>query len=749
MNEQQHRIEGVQLHAIEAMTGRAWDVTIMGPTPDTPVVVVNGREYIRSKNKRLYSVDGLRESVSLWDGVKVYDNHLTDAEFEERGGMRSIISEGIGVLVDPHFDEAARALKATLKIINAQARTVLMDAHEAKVLEHIGLSADTFTIAGEPVIIDGEQWPVMEGFSKVLSLDVVSSPAAGGAFNRLLETRQNTEEEQDMDEKEVKALVAQGIAEALAAQKAEAEKLEAERLEAEVEAEAERVETERLEAEKAAQEAAEAEAAAKLAEEGGDDPEPDPKVEALEQKVAVMECERQLEARLAEAKLPDEMTGAVRDIFAARTFEADELEKVVKRFKEAQAAMDNTGQPAGAGAGGAGSVTMDARDKAEMAFLSWMAGYSGFRGLESIIDNDLVAPHVSEAYQSWQKASKPNYGRIYSVSEWVRNLLGGDPLQDQRAYEAVTTSGMSSIVKNTVNLLVAADYGMRELWYEPIVTTEEVDTIDDATLVRIYGISTLSVVKEGQPYTELAWADDEETATFVKKGNYIGVTLEALMRDKTNKLRSIPGRLANSWFNTLSDLVSGVFTVNSATGPVLGTTGALFNATAVGTPGGHANLGSTALSYTTYDSAVTAMAKQTDQALGVGRRLLVEPKHLLVPVDLRATALQIRNSEHIPASQDNDINPYYNNINVIQVPQWTDTDNWAAVADKAQFPAIYLIFPRGQRTPQLFTADSELGGAMFTNDTLRFKVRMMTYRFSATYECAPVADFRPLYKANV
>jgi len=28
-------------------------------------------------------------------------------------------------------------------------------------------------------------------------------------------------------------------------------------------------------------------------------------------------------------------------------------------------------------------------------------------------------------------------------------------------------------------------------------------------------------------------------------------------------------------------------------------------------------------------------------------------------------------------------------------------------------------------------------------------VRMMTYRFSSTYECAPVADFRPLYKANV
>jgi len=38
---------------------------------------------------------------------------------------------------------------------------------------------------------------------------------------------------------------------------------------------------------------------------------------------------------------------------------------------------------------------------------------------------------------------------------------------------------------------------------------------------------------------------------------------------------------------------------------------------------------------------------------------------------------------------------------------------------------------------------------MFTNDELRFKVRQFGFRYSATYDCAPVADFRPLYKANV
>jgi hypothetical protein len=41
-----------------------------------------------------------------------------------------------------------------------------------------------------------------------------------------------------------------------------------------------------------------------------------------------------------------------------------------------------------------------------------------------------------------------------------------------------------------------------------------------------------------------------------------------------------------------------------------------------------------------------------------------------------------------------------------------------------------------------------MGGAMFTNDELRFKVRLMTYKFDATYDCAPVSDFRPLHKTN-
>jgi hypothetical protein len=244
----------------------------------------------------------------------------------------------------------------------------------------------------------------------------------------------------------------------------------------------------------------------------------------------------------------------------------------------------------------------------------------------------------------------------------------------------------------------------------------------------------------------------------VKRGNFIGVTLETLMRDKIGLIRQIPEKLASAWYNTQSDLVANVFTINGVTGPVLGTTGALFNNTALGTPGGHVNLLTTAIGHSQFSVVRTAMSKQTDQPLGAGRKLLLRPKYVLVPVDLEVTALTVRNSELVPdadfdagavGSGAQSLNHFRNSFEVIVVPQWTDVNDWAAVADPLIAPAIHLIYPRGQRAPQIFSAEGETSGAMFTNDELRFKARLMTYRFSSTYDCAPVSDFRPLHKSNV
>lgn len=731
-----------QISAPSTPEGKVWDVVLIGPNTPDDLITANGQEYILSQNGRAFTVEALRNSPSIWEGARVYDNHLTDAEFAERGNMRAPGKDWLGTITDVRFDEASRSLLGKWHVIDKPIREKLMEAYEQKVLRSVGLSIDHKPrYASYQLEYGGMSLPVVEMFEAANSVDLVGHPAAGGRLIRPIESVVTNDSEKlevsNMNEEQVKAMIQDAlgpVVQALDALKPKAgEAVDAKPEPAQVAGEATQEQPAVVEPVVEAK------------------PEPAqaaPDTAALEAQIKVLQSQRVLDQRIVAAKLTPALEGMVRKAFDGRAFEAKELDEMLKDAKKAQADGDPSGKPNGAGAARESvSVGMSPEDKIEAEFLRLMLGNTNYRALAQAKD-DFVIERFSEAYKTAIKQGFPNYG-TRRLSEWVYNAFG-DPLTGQRALEAnVSTATMTTIIKNAVNVMLANDYSVRERWWDPIVRTEEVDTIDQATLARIYGMDTLDVVTEGNAYTEMDWSDEEETAAFVKKGNYIGITMETLLADKLNVIRSIPQRLANAWYNTLGDLVSAVFTTNTAAGPVLADTGALFNATAVASAGGHANLLTTALSYTAYDAARLAMMKQTDQTLGTGRRLLIQPRFVLVPADLETTANEIRNSEHKPNSANNDTNPFYQKFDIISVPNWTDTNNWALVADPQQWPAIWLIFYRGRRVPELFESTQDTNGAMFTNDTLRYKVRMMTYRYSSTYDCAPVSDWRGLHKSNV
>jgi hypothetical protein len=721
-------------------TGREWEVTIIGAQSPDDLITIEGRRFIMSDNGRLYDTEALKRSVGMWEGVKVYDNHLTNEEFERKQGMRSPATEWLGSIVRPRWDDAKAQLRGVLKIAERRLSEKLKTAHDLDILSTIGLSIDTFPIVGADIFHEGQRLPVIEGFNAIRSVDLVADPAAGGKFERLLASTQGdrnmSEETQGGLTKEaVEEMISAALAVALAAQEAEdIDEMDGDEAIAAVEdKELSETTKKRIKEEKRA---AEARHEADLA-----------------------RTDLHLTAALSQAKLPERFAAVVEAQFKGRVVERKVIDEAIKNVREAWASTDPSGRVLAGGISDV-SVGMDDKDKLGMAFLRIMMGERELKTLEHHEDES-VQERIADtpAFQSWIDAGKPNVVRYPKMSSLLYDYFGGDPLLDPRVVEAATTSTLTTVVKNTVNIMAANAYSQREMWWEPIVTTHEVDTIDDATLARVYGTDELPTVAEGAAYTELPLEDEEETASFVKRGGYIGITgitLETLMRDKISFVQRIPQGLADAWYNTQSDLVANVFTVNTAAGPVLGTTGALFNATALGSAGGHLNLLTTGLSYAEFGVVRTAMMKQTDQTLGTGRRLAQTnvPRWILVPVDLEQLALEIRNSDLVPGEsgaattggQFQTKNLWQNAFDVIVVPPWTDADNWAAVS---ALPAIHLIYPRGQRAPQIFTADSETSGAMFTNDELRFKARLMTYRFSSTYDCAPVSDFRPLHKSNV
>jgi len=335
-------------------------------------------------------------------------------------------------------------------------------------------------------------------------------------------------------------------------------------------------------------------------------------------------------------------------------------------------------------------------------------------------------------------------------------LLSGDyemtgMFQGERVYLAnVNSSTMAGMVANALNKAVVNVLQQYPRWWEPISQVMDFSSLQQVKWITLGGVGELPTVAEGAAYTEMTWDDQTETATFVKKGGYLGLTLEAIDKDDTRKLQAAPGALAQAAWLTLSKAVSNIFTASSGVGPTMSDSNPLFDAA-------HSNVGSTALSLTSWATVRTAMRKQTE--LNSGERLgaIVAPKYLVVPPDLEVTALQVLASSHdYTYALSNGTGPAPQNIfaqgneamarlqaaqgRVVVVDLWTDTDNWAAVADPLLYPTIGLGFRYG-RTPEIFSVASPTAGLMFSNDTLPVKVR---YFFAV----GPM-DWRGMYKQNV
>lgn len=314
----------------------------------------------------------------------------------------------------------------------------------------------------------------------------------------------------------------------------------------------------------------------------------------------------------------------------------------------------------------------------------------------------------------------------------------------------VTSSTMAGLVANALNKAVINAFQAYPRWWEKIVTVEDFGNLQQVKWITLGGVGELPTVGEGAAYTELTWDDQTETATFVKKGGYLGITLEAIDKDDTRKVQAAPRALAQAAWLTLSKSISAIFTSAAGLGPTMSDSVALFDAA-------HGNLGSTALSITEYAVVRTAMRKQTE--LNSAERLgaLTAPKYLLVPPDLEITALQVLGSDldytyalaNAPGGRINPLSEEgssraarmsFARDRVVVVDLWTDTNNWAAVADPMLYPSIGLGFRYG-RTPEIFSVASPTAGLMFTNDVMPVKVRFF-------YAVGPT-DWRGLYKENV
>ncbi|MHC1773509.1 MAG: hypothetical protein AB9907_17575 [Flexilinea sp.] len=429
-------------------------------------------------------------------------------------------------------------------------------------------------------------------------------------------------------------------------------------------------------------------------------------------------CKHLLDTALSGAKLPLPVTDRIRKQFSNRVFEPAELTEAIEDGRAMVSAL--MGGESVAGISGRVNSMYNNQDQINAAV------------------HDLLNAQRPDNLRSLKTQKLSGIRELYTMMTGDYDFHGG---YDSTRAHFSTTTDLPGILKNALNKLVAQRWdelgssGYR--WWEPVVTVEHFNNLQAITGILVGEISLLPSVTEGNPYTELGVSDSAETGAWTKYGGYLGLTIEMFERDDTLRLRQFPIKLATAGLRRLSGLIGAVFTGDSGTGPAMADTYHVFDATH------HNNLSTVELSGTAWEAASQAIYDQTMLVDGGGTspKLAIDARYLVVPRKLRLTAQRILypslaweadyTSENMQRGHFGD---------VITCPELSDATDWAAVADPALAPAIYV----GERfglMPEIYIADNQLTGALFTHDEVRIKARHFLSVF--------VADYRPLYKANV
>lgn len=229
--------------------------------------------------------------------------------------------------------------------------------------------------------------------------------------------------------------------------------------------------------------------------------------------------------------------------------------------------------------------------------------------------------------------------------------------------------------------------------------------------------------------------DGKETYSVLTYGRIVGFTRQSIVNDDLRGFDRLIGAFGNSAARLENRTAYAILTANAN----LNDGGALFNATAITTAGGHANLGSGGGSVLQETSLVTARAAMRKQKGLASEELNIAPSFLIVPADLEQTAYQLTSSDYVAATRTA-INEFRAGGRTALTPvvesilSSTSATAWYLAADNAQVDTVEYCYLDGSEGPVI---ESEMG----------FEVDGVSYKCRLDF-AAKAIDFRGLYKSN-
>ena len=303
-----------------------------------------------------------------------------------------------------------------------------------------------------------------------------------------------------------------------------------------------------------------------------------------------------------------------------------------------------------------------------------------------------------------------------------------------RAGGMMGTSDFSSLFANVANKRLRAAYdenaGTYTLWARRAPNAPDFKSM---SVVQLAGAPDLLQTNEAGEFKYGAMTDGAESYSVLTYGRIVTLTRQAIVNDD---LRAFE-RLVTAFGFAARRLENRTVYSQLTTNANLADGGALFNATAVTTTGGHANLlTSSALAIGTLTTGRTTMRLQKGMQ---SEELNLAPAFLIVPATLEQTAYNLTSANYVPSTKA-EINEFRAGGRTAVTPvvepvlDANSTSAWYLAASSAQVDTVEYCYLDGAEGPVI---ESEVG---FETDGVSYKCRLDF--------AAKAVDYRGLLKAT-
>lgn len=276
---------------------------------------------------------------------------------------------------------------------------------------------------------------------------------------------------------------------------------------------------------------------------------------------------------------------------------------------------------------------------------------------------------------------------------------------------ALTTSDYPNMLANAANKMLRPAYEAQEPTYRKLAERIDLPDFKTASVIKVGDFPEPLQVAESGEVKIGYFAEAKDSFALATYARIISISFQALANDDLSGFQRVMNGVASRFADKENSLWFASLISASGAGPTLGDGGALFNATAVTTAGGHANLtaSGTAISVDSIGVGRASMRKQTSvgtTGLGDGLKLNLTPRYILTSPDKETLARQYTTAlgPNLAASSQN---PWAGMLEPLTDANLISANPWYLFADPMRPGGSVSVYGymSGQSGPQVMTQE--------------------------------------------